>query len=49
MEMEYTAVLIDRILRRVEIISDTEYKIDPSFKQEIQAEVEKLCNKYPIT
>jgi glycine hydroxymethyltransferase len=47
-EMVSTSALIDAVLRRIKIISDSEYKIDESFKKEIQDRVKELCSKFPI-
>jgi glycine hydroxymethyltransferase len=45
-EMEDISVLIDAVLRKVEIISDGEYKIDESFRAEIADKVQQLCGRF---
>jgi len=40
--------LIDAVLRRVKIISESEYKINETFKKESREKVKKLCNNFPI-
>jgi len=47
-EMESISALIDTILRKIEIISDSEYKIDESFRSEIADKVKQLCNRFPL-
>jgi glycine hydroxymethyltransferase len=47
-EMESVSALVDAVLKRVEIISDSEYKIDESFKSRTRADVKDLCSKFPI-
>jgi glycine hydroxymethyltransferase len=47
-QMQTIAELIDAVLKRVEIISETEYKIDDSFREQIRIKVAELCDKFPI-
>jgi glycine hydroxymethyltransferase len=47
-QMQTIARLIDEVLNRVEIISETEYKIDNSFREQIRAKVAELCDKFPM-
>lgn len=47
-EMHAIAQLIDAVLRKVEIISDAEYRIDESFQNQIRRKVEALCSKFPM-
>jgi len=47
-EMDRISALIDVILKRVEIVSDTEYRIGKSFRQEKRSEVKALCSKFPM-
>jgi len=47
-EMEDISALIDAVLKRVEIISDNEYKIDESFSSEIKDKVKQLCSRFPM-
>jgi glycine hydroxymethyltransferase len=47
-QMRSIAELIDAVLKRIEIISETEYKIDNSFRGRIRARVAELCDKFPM-
>jgi len=47
-EMESISALIDAVLRRVEIVSDCEYRIDESFREQIQIKVKDLCSSFPM-
>jgi len=47
-EMVKISSLIDAVLRRVKIISESEYEIDDSFKKESREKVKKLCSRFPI-
>jgi glycine hydroxymethyltransferase len=47
-QMQSIAELIDAVLKRIEIISETEYKIDNSFRGRIRAKVAELCDKFPM-
>jgi len=47
-EMNSIAELIDTVLKKLKIISDTEYEIDESFSNEIRSQVEKLCGRFAI-
>ncbi|MHC4489652.1 MAG: serine hydroxymethyltransferase, partial [Planctomycetota bacterium] len=47
-EMDSISVLIDTVLRAVEIISDTQYKISESVKNEIRDKAKELCSKFPM-
>jgi glycine hydroxymethyltransferase len=47
-QMQSIAELIDAVLNRVEIISETEYKIDNSLRGRIRAKVAELCDKFPM-
>jgi glycine hydroxymethyltransferase len=47
-EMESISALVDTILRKIEIISDSEYKIDESFCSEIADKVTQLCCSFPL-
>jgi glycine hydroxymethyltransferase len=46
-EMERIAHLVDEVLKSVEIISETEYKIDESFAGDVRTEVATLCGRFP--
>jgi glycine hydroxymethyltransferase len=47
-EMDRISALIDAILKEVKIISDSEYEIDESFKDEMRSKVEDLCGRFPM-
>jgi len=47
-EMDSISVLIDKVLRAVEIISDTQYKMNKSLKNETRDKVQELCGKFPM-
>ena len=47
-EMHNIASLIDAILKRVEIISQREYRIEESFREKMKAMVEDLCGKFTM-
>ncbi len=47
-QMQSIAELIDKMLKGVEIISDSEYKIDNSLREQVRAKVAELCDKFPI-
>ena len=47
-QMHSIAQLIDAVLRTVDIISDTEFRIDESFRNKTLARVEELCSKFPM-
>ena len=47
-EMDRISILTDAVLRRVKIISDTEYEIDKSFKEQTKSEVKDLCSRFPV-
>jgi len=47
-QMKCVAALVDGVLRRVEIISETEYRIDESFKTESRDKVKDLCSRFPM-
>ena len=47
-EMDSIAAMIDAVLKGVKIISDSEYRIDESFKDEMRNKVKDLCSKFPI-
>jgi glycine hydroxymethyltransferase len=45
-EMGKIAYLVDEVLKSVEIISETEYRMDESFASEVRTRVEILCNRF---
>jgi len=47
-EMESISALIDAVLKRVEITSDNEYRINESFSSETRDKVTQLCSKFPM-
>jgi glycine hydroxymethyltransferase len=47
-EMQTIAEMIDAILKRIEIISGTEYKIDNSFREQAKAKATELCSRFPM-
>ncbi|MFQ6034776.1 MAG: serine hydroxymethyltransferase, partial [Sedimentisphaerales bacterium] len=48
-QMEDISALIDAVLKRVEIISDHEYKIDESFSSKTRDKVKQLCSRFPMS
>ncbi len=47
-EMDRASELIDAVLRKVKIISDGEYGIDESLRNDIRDKVEQLCGRFPL-
>jgi glycine hydroxymethyltransferase len=47
-EMGSISALIDAVLKRVKIVSDNEYRIDNSFKEQMKNKVKDLCSRFPI-
>ena len=47
-EMDSIAGLIDVVLKGVKIISDSEYRIDESFKEQMRNRVKDLCRRFPV-
>ncbi len=47
-EMDEVAVLVDAVLKGVKIISDGEYEIDESLKNETRDRVKELCRRFPM-
>jgi len=45
-EMESISALVDAVLRKTKLISDGEYKIDESFKEQISTKVKDLCSRF---
>ena len=45
-EMDIISALIGAVLKRVRIISDSEYEIDEVFKEEMRNEVRDLCERF---
>jgi glycine hydroxymethyltransferase len=47
-QMQSIAKMIDAALSHIEIISESEYKIDGSFKKQARDEASELCGKFPM-
>jgi glycine hydroxymethyltransferase len=47
-EMDRASELIDAVLRKVKIISDGEYEVDESLRNDIRDKVKQLCGKFPL-
>ncbi|MHC4260224.1 MAG: serine hydroxymethyltransferase, partial [Planctomycetota bacterium] len=47
-EMDRIAEMIDSVLKGVEIVSDSEYKIGTSLKEETRSKVKGLCARFPM-
>ena len=47
-EMDRVSELIDAVLRKVKIISDREYEMDESLRNDIRDKVKHLCYRFPI-
>jgi glycine hydroxymethyltransferase len=47
-EMQTVAQLVDRVLTRVEILNEREYRLDPALRDEIREQVHDLCNRFPM-
>ncbi|KPJ65819.1 MAG: hypothetical protein AMJ43_09935 [Coxiella sp. DG_40] len=47
-EMDSVSALIDKVLRAVEIISDTQYKMNKSVKNKTRDKVKELCGRFPM-
>ena len=47
-EMARISAMIDAVLRRIKIISDSEYEIDEPFRNESRDRVKELCSRFPI-
>ncbi len=45
-EMDSISALIDAVLRKIEVISDSEYKIDGTLREKTQAKVKDLCSRF---
>ena len=46
-ELGLISAVIDEILKEVKITSDTEYKIEESFKEQTRSKVKSLCSRFP--
>jgi len=47
-EMDRTSVLMDAVLKSVDIISGSEYELKKSFRDNIKNKVREFCNRFPI-
>jgi glycine hydroxymethyltransferase len=47
-QMDIVAGFIDMVLRRVKIISDKEYQLDASLREESKDKVRQLCHAFPM-
>ncbi len=47
-EMDKASELIDAVLRKVKIISDREYEMDESLRNDIRDKVKQLCGRFPV-
>jgi glycine hydroxymethyltransferase len=47
-EMDSISGLVTGVLREVKIVSDGEYKIDASFKEQIKTQITDLCGRFPL-
>ncbi len=47
-EMDTISALIDTILKNVKMVSDSQYCIEESFKNEIRGKVKDLCSRFPL-
>lgn len=47
-QMEATAQLVDSVLTHVEIRSESNYRLDDSFREEITEQVRDLCSRFPM-
>ncbi len=47
-EMDRISVLIDAVLKSVNIISDDQYELKKSFRDNIKDKVKQLCRRFPI-
>ncbi|MBA7657712.1 Serine hydroxymethyltransferase [subsurface metagenome] len=45
-QMNSISALIDAVLKRVKIISDIEYRIDESLKEQMRNKVNDLCSRF---
>ncbi|HUU39991.1 MAG TPA: serine hydroxymethyltransferase [Desulfatiglandales bacterium] len=47
-EMDEISEMTDEVLKRVEVISDSEYTIDESFKEQMRSKAKDLCDRFPM-
>jgi len=48
-EIDTVSEFIDAVLKKVKIVSDTEYEIAESFKEQMRNQVRDLCLKFPVS
>jgi len=47
-EMNNISAVIDTVLKSVKIVSDREYRIEDSFKEQMRNKVKDLCRRFPV-
>jgi glycine hydroxymethyltransferase len=47
-EMQAISRLVDRVLTRVEVLSEREYRLDPAFQAGVREQVQNLCARFPM-
>ncbi|MHC4338131.1 MAG: serine hydroxymethyltransferase [Planctomycetota bacterium] len=47
-EMDKIADMIDAVIKEVKPVSDVEYKMDESFKEQMRDKVKELCVRFPV-
>jgi len=47
-EMAQCADLIQQVLSRVQVLNEVDYVLDKALQETVQAEVQELCNRFPI-
>jgi glycine hydroxymethyltransferase len=47
-EMDGISALIDAVLKKVEVVSESEYKIDGTLREKTQVKVKDLCSRFPM-
>jgi len=47
-EMDSISALIDAVLKGVRVITNSEYEMDESLRNEVRDKVKQLCGKFPM-
>jgi glycine/serine hydroxymethyltransferase len=47
-EMDSISALMDAVLRKVEVVNDSEYKIEGTLREKTQTKVRDLCSRFPM-
>ncbi len=47
-EMHIISQLVDSVLTHVEVQSDRQYHLDPAFQNDVRAQVQGLCTRFPM-